>query len=162
MLFCDECDRGYHSFCVGLKQIPVGEYITIVITLESHWIWSLVRVIISYIFLFLAFLVNLDNNRSTLLYTLIAVILTFWLSLNAPKLKFHREKTFKDFLERGGEGRGDWVGGRGRGEGEEGGGRGEGGRGKERGWTLECDTHDQNYEPFAKTTKPKVENWTIP
>ena len=27
MLFCDECDRGYHSFCVGLKQIPVGELI---------------------------------------------------------------------------------------------------------------------------------------
>ena len=25
MLFCDECDRGYHSFCVGLKQIPVGK-----------------------------------------------------------------------------------------------------------------------------------------
>ena len=26
MLFCDECDRGYHSFCVGLKQIPVGKF----------------------------------------------------------------------------------------------------------------------------------------
>ncbi|XP_067017721.1 PHD finger protein 10-like [Acropora muricata] len=26
MLFCDECDRGYHSFCVGLKQIPVGRW----------------------------------------------------------------------------------------------------------------------------------------
>lgn len=27
MLFCDECDRGYHSFCVGLEQIPVGRWI---------------------------------------------------------------------------------------------------------------------------------------
>ena len=27
MLFCDECDRGYHSFCVGLKQIPIGRWI---------------------------------------------------------------------------------------------------------------------------------------
>ena len=27
MLFCDECDRGYHSFCVGLTQIPIGRWI---------------------------------------------------------------------------------------------------------------------------------------
>ena len=24
MVCCDECDRGYHSFCVGLKDIPSG------------------------------------------------------------------------------------------------------------------------------------------
>ena len=24
-MFCDHCDRGYHSYCVGLKEIPKGE-----------------------------------------------------------------------------------------------------------------------------------------
>jgi len=24
MVCCDECDRGYHSFCVGLTSIPSG------------------------------------------------------------------------------------------------------------------------------------------
>ena len=23
-MFCDNCDRGYHSYCVGLKSIPDG------------------------------------------------------------------------------------------------------------------------------------------
>lgn len=23
-MFCDHCDRGYHSYCVGLKEIPKG------------------------------------------------------------------------------------------------------------------------------------------
>ncbi|XP_064411973.1 PHD finger protein 10 isoform X2 [Latimeria chalumnae] len=27
MMFCDECDRGYHTFCVGLKVIPSGRWI---------------------------------------------------------------------------------------------------------------------------------------
>jgi hypothetical protein len=26
MLFCDLCDRGYHSYCVGLKEIPSGRW----------------------------------------------------------------------------------------------------------------------------------------
>ncbi len=25
MVFCDDCDRGYHSFCLGLAGIPSGE-----------------------------------------------------------------------------------------------------------------------------------------
>ena len=27
MLFCDICDRGYHTFCVGLKSLPQGKWI---------------------------------------------------------------------------------------------------------------------------------------
>ena len=26
MLFCDHCDRGYHTFCVGLAAIPTGRW----------------------------------------------------------------------------------------------------------------------------------------
>ncbi|XP_061173119.1 PHD finger protein 10-like [Saccostrea echinata] len=26
MMFCDLCDRGYHTFCVGLKSIPTGHW----------------------------------------------------------------------------------------------------------------------------------------
>ncbi|XP_077998944.1 PHD finger protein 10-like isoform X2 [Glandiceps talaboti] len=26
MMFCDDCDRGYHTFCVGLKSIPTGKW----------------------------------------------------------------------------------------------------------------------------------------
>ena len=26
MMFCDHCDRGYHTFCVGLKVIPAGRW----------------------------------------------------------------------------------------------------------------------------------------
>lgn len=26
MMFCDVCDRGYHTFCVGLGAIPSGNY----------------------------------------------------------------------------------------------------------------------------------------
>ncbi|CAI9730713.1 finger 10-like [Octopus vulgaris] len=29
MMFCDRCDRGYHTFCVGLKAIPTGRTVTI-------------------------------------------------------------------------------------------------------------------------------------
>ena len=25
-MFCDHCDRGYHTFCVGLKEIPAGRW----------------------------------------------------------------------------------------------------------------------------------------
>lgn len=25
-MFCDRCDRGYHTFCVGLKAIPTGRW----------------------------------------------------------------------------------------------------------------------------------------
>jgi hypothetical protein len=24
MMFCDKCDRGFHTFCVGLDSIPLG------------------------------------------------------------------------------------------------------------------------------------------
>lgn len=27
MMFCDKCDRGYHTFCVGLKSIPIGKWV---------------------------------------------------------------------------------------------------------------------------------------
>ncbi len=26
MMFCDKCDRGYHTFCVGMDSIPTGEW----------------------------------------------------------------------------------------------------------------------------------------
>lgn len=26
MMFCDRCDRGYHTFCVGLKEPPIGKW----------------------------------------------------------------------------------------------------------------------------------------
>ena len=26
MMFCDRCDRGYHSYCVGLDAIPDGSW----------------------------------------------------------------------------------------------------------------------------------------
>lgn len=26
MMFCDRCDRGYHSYCVGLESIPDGSW----------------------------------------------------------------------------------------------------------------------------------------
>lgn len=26
MMFCDRCDRGYHTFCVGLRAIPTGRW----------------------------------------------------------------------------------------------------------------------------------------
>lgn len=25
MLFCDQCDRGYHIYCLGLRNIPEGK-----------------------------------------------------------------------------------------------------------------------------------------
>ncbi|XP_065655055.1 PHD finger protein 10 isoform X2 [Hydra vulgaris] len=27
MMFCDNCDRGYHSYCVGVKEIPKGRWV---------------------------------------------------------------------------------------------------------------------------------------
>ncbi|KAI1298453.1 PHD finger protein 10 [Halotydeus destructor] len=27
MMFCDKCDRGYHTFCVGLLEIPTGKWV---------------------------------------------------------------------------------------------------------------------------------------
>lgn len=27
MMFCDNCDRGYHSYCVGLQEIPKGRWV---------------------------------------------------------------------------------------------------------------------------------------
>lgn len=25
MLFCDQCDRGYHIYCIGLRKVPNGK-----------------------------------------------------------------------------------------------------------------------------------------
>ncbi|GAB1601423.1 uncharacterized protein LOC115217352 isoform X1 [Argonauta hians] len=37
MMFCDRCDRGYHTFCVGLKAIPTGRWeCTITITSQNQ------------------------------------------------------------------------------------------------------------------------------
>ncbi|KAJ3593771.1 hypothetical protein NHX12_006105 [Muraenolepis orangiensis] len=27
MMFCDQCDRGYHTFCVGMNSIPLGLWV---------------------------------------------------------------------------------------------------------------------------------------
>lgn len=27
MLFCDQCDRSYHIYCIGLRKIPNGKYL---------------------------------------------------------------------------------------------------------------------------------------
>lgn len=27
MMFCDKCDRGYHTFCVGMDSIPTGLWV---------------------------------------------------------------------------------------------------------------------------------------
>lgn len=27
MMFCDRCDRGYHTYCVGLKEVPTGTWL---------------------------------------------------------------------------------------------------------------------------------------
>jgi len=27
MMFCDKCDRGYHTFCIGLDSIPSGKWV---------------------------------------------------------------------------------------------------------------------------------------
>lgn len=40
MMCCDECDRGYHSFCVGLSEIPAGQCgcgSECGLTIESVW-----------------------------------------------------------------------------------------------------------------------------
>lgn len=29
MMFCDKCDRGYHTFCIGLKNLPTGPWVCI-------------------------------------------------------------------------------------------------------------------------------------
>jgi hypothetical protein len=26
MLFCDQCDRGFHIYCLGLRNVPEGEF----------------------------------------------------------------------------------------------------------------------------------------
>ena len=26
MMFCDHCDRGYHTYCVGVSRIPTGRW----------------------------------------------------------------------------------------------------------------------------------------
>ena len=31
MMCCDECDRGYHSFCVGLSEIPAGQWMGVAV-----------------------------------------------------------------------------------------------------------------------------------
>lgn len=34
MMFCDRCDRGYHTYCVGMKQVPLGSWICVTCTSE--------------------------------------------------------------------------------------------------------------------------------
>lgn len=34
MLFCDQCDRGFHVYCIGLKAIPEGKSINIIIIIN--------------------------------------------------------------------------------------------------------------------------------
>ena len=29
MVFCDHCDRGYHTFCLSMQGIPEGMYMCI-------------------------------------------------------------------------------------------------------------------------------------
>lgn len=36
MMFCDKCDRGYHTYCVGLTTIP-----------EGHWVCSLCAICVN-------------------------------------------------------------------------------------------------------------------
>jgi BRG1-associated factor 45A len=26
MLYCDQCDRGYHIYCIGLRNVPEGKW----------------------------------------------------------------------------------------------------------------------------------------
>lgn len=34
MLFCDQCDRGYHIYCIGLLGVPDGECEMLTMELE--------------------------------------------------------------------------------------------------------------------------------
>ena len=36
MVCCDECDKGYHSFCVGLADIPDGEGERVITHTHTH------------------------------------------------------------------------------------------------------------------------------
>jgi hypothetical protein len=29
MMFCDRCDRGFHTYCVGVKEVPSGSWLCI-------------------------------------------------------------------------------------------------------------------------------------
>lgn len=35
MMFCDVCDRGYHTFCVGLDAIPSGNKVRVNFSLPT-------------------------------------------------------------------------------------------------------------------------------
>jgi hypothetical protein len=34
MMFCDRCDRGYHTYCVGMKEVPQGSWVCVTCTNE--------------------------------------------------------------------------------------------------------------------------------
>ena len=36
MVFCDRCDRGYHTFCVDMRGIPEGGLIRVCVHLYVH------------------------------------------------------------------------------------------------------------------------------
>ncbi len=36
MVFCDDCDRGYHSFCVGLAEVPSGKNLMVACVCVFH------------------------------------------------------------------------------------------------------------------------------
>lgn len=43
MMFCDVCDRGYHTFCVGLDAIPSGNKVRVNCSLPTSsesWAFS--------------------------------------------------------------------------------------------------------------------------
>lgn len=35
-LFCDQCDRGYHIYCIGLRKIPNGKCLLHITPIEHH------------------------------------------------------------------------------------------------------------------------------
>ena len=65
MMFCDNCDRGYHSYCVGLKEIPKGNYF---FTDVKHFYFSSIVRQTSYI----------EKDIERLIFAMV-LILTFYL-----------------------------------------------------------------------------------
>lgn len=35
MVYCEQCDRGYHIYCIGLRKIPIGKFKFIKETFEQ-------------------------------------------------------------------------------------------------------------------------------
>lgn len=45
MMFCDKCDRGYHTFCVGMDEIPTGEEKRLCVGGFSHVLFFFISLI---------------------------------------------------------------------------------------------------------------------